>query len=155
MWFKTIRPYRLTERWGLSAEDLEQRLTKRPFVPCRPAQPQSTGWVSALAESAENLVHAAGPYWLLRLKREERLLPTTVVREEVNNRVGQIQLAEGRKVYRKERLTITDEVTQDLLPRAFTRSRSIEALVDERNGWLWINHASAPRAEDVLSVLRD
>lgn len=155
MWFKNVRPYRLTERWGLSTDDLEQRLRSRPFIPCRPTQPQSSGWVSALADSADTLVHAAGPYWLLRLKREEKLLPATVVREEVNNRVGQIQVAEGRKVYRKERLTIADEVTQDFLPRAFSRSSTVEALVFERDGWLWVNNASAPRAEDFLSLLRE
>lgn len=155
MWFKNLRPYRLPERLGLTTEELEQRLSGRPFNPCRPSQPMSTGWVPALADSAELLVHAAGPYWLVRLKREERLLPASVIRDEVNNRVGQIQIAEGRKVYRKEKLTITDEVTQDLLPRAFTRARDIDALIDERNGWLWVNNASAPRAEDLLSALRE
>ena len=101
MWFRNLRPYRLPERLGLSAEELEQRLSSRPFVPCRPAQPLSTGWVGALADSAEALVHAAGPFWLVRLRREEKLLPASVVRDEVQNRVSQIQIAEGRKVYRK------------------------------------------------------
>lgn len=155
MWFRNLRPYRLPERLGINAEELAQRLTSRPFVPCRPAQPLSMGWVPALADSAEALVHAAGPYWLLRLKREEKLLPASVIREEVNHRVGQIQLAEGRKVYRKEKLTISDEVTQDLLPRAFTRSTAVEALIHEREGWLWVNTASAARAEELLNALRE
>lgn len=155
MWFKNLRPYRLPERLGLTAEELEQRLSSRPFVPCRPSQPVSTGWVGALADSAETLVHAAGPFWLIRLQREEKLLPASVVREEVNNRVGQIQIAESRKVYRKEKMSITDDVTQDLMPRAFTRARAIEALIHEKEGWLWVNNASAPRAEDLLSALRE
>lgn len=155
MWFRNVRPYRLPERLGLNAEALEQRLSSRPFVPCRPAQPQSTGWVGALADSAEALVHAAGPFWLVRLKREEKLLPASVIREEVNHRVTQIQVAESRKVYRKEKMTIADEVTQDFMPRAFTRSKAIDALIHEQAGWLWINNASAPRCEDVLSALRD
>jgi recombination associated protein RdgC len=58
-------------------------------------------------------------------------------------------------VHRKERLQLTDEVTQDLMPRAFTRARSIEAMVFEKDGWLWVNNASAPRAEDFLSALRE
>lgn len=155
MWFRNLRAYRLPSRLGLSAEDLEQRLSSRPFAACRPAQPLSTGWVGALADSAEALVHCAGPFWLLRLQREEKLLPASVVREEVNDRVSQIQQAQGRKVYRKEKLTITDEVTQDLMPRAFTRRKAVEALVNERDGWLWVNNASAPRAEDLLGALRE
>jgi DNA recombination-dependent growth factor C len=35
----------------------------------------------------------------------------------------------GRKVSRRERLAVTDEVTQDLLPRAFSRSSSIRAII--------------------------
>ena len=34
----------------------------------------------------------------------------------------------------KEKLTIGDEVTQDLLPRAFTRNKAIEALIHEKDG---------------------
>ena len=41
------------------------------------------------------------------------------------------------------------------MPRAFTRARAIEALVHEKDGWLWVNNASAPRAEDLLSALRE
>jgi len=155
MWFRNLRPYRLSDRLGLNAEELAQRLSSRPFVPCRPTQPQSTGWVAALADSAEALVHAAGPFWLIRLQREEKLLPPSVVREEVHHRVSQIQLAESRKIYRKEKLTIGDEVTQDLLPRAFTRNKAIEALIHEKDGWLWVNNASASRAEDLLNAVRD
>jgi recombination associated protein RdgC len=92
---------------------------------------------------------------MVRLKREDRLLPATVVREEVANRINQIQVAESRKVYRKEKLQITDEVTQDLLPRAFTRSHGIEALISERDGWLWVNNASAAKGEELLSFLRE
>ncbi|EED36553.1 recombination-associated protein RdgC [Luminiphilus syltensis NOR5-1B] len=111
--------------------------------------------MGALADSATALVHAAGPFWLVRLQREEKLLPAAVVREEVGDRIAQIQAAEGRKVFRKEKMTLTDEVTMDLMPRAFSQRKSIEALMDERNGWLWVNHASAPRAEDLLGALRD
>ena len=155
MWFRNLRAFRLPERLGLDAEALASRLSRRPFTPCLPAQPQSSGWVGALDDSAEALVHAAGPWWLLRLKREEKLLPPSVIRDEVANRVAQIQAAEARRVHRKERMQLTDEVTQDLMPRAFTRARDIEALLAERDGWLWVNQASAPRAEDLLSVLRD
>lgn len=155
MWFKNLRPYRISDRLGLNAEDLEQRLGGRLFVPCRPAQPMSAGWVAALGDTAEALVHAAGPFWLVRLKREEKILPTSVVREEVGSRIAQIQAAQGRKVYRKEKLQITDEVTMDLMPRAFTRSNTVEAMINERDGWLWVNNASAAKCEDLLGALRE
>ena len=56
---------------------------------------------------------------MVRLKREEKLLPATVVREQANERCSQIAKAQCRKVSRRERQAVIDEVTQDLLPRAF------------------------------------
>jgi recombination associated protein RdgC len=146
MWFRALRPYRLPNRLGIDAEELERRLQTRTFSNCTPAQASSLGWVPALDDAASALVHAAGPYWMVRLKREEKLLPATVVREQANERCAQIAKAQGRKVSRRERLAVTDEVTQDLLPRAFSRSSSIRAIIADQAGWIWIDNSSAGRS---------
>jgi recombination associated protein RdgC len=108
-----------------------------------------------LSDDATDFVHKSGDYWLVRLQREERLLPASVIRSEVNNRIQEIQAGQGRRVQRKERLDIVDEVTQDFLPRAFTKSQYLEGLINDREGWVWVNTASAARAEDFLSLLRE
>ena len=155
MWFRNARPYRLPGRLGIDASELSQRLSRRPFSPCRPSQPASSGWVAALSDDASDFVHKSGDYWLIRLQREERLLPASVIRSEVNSRIQEIQTGQGRRVQRKERLDIVDEVTQDLMPRAFTKSQHLEALINDREGWVWVNTASAARAEELLSLLRE
>ena len=155
MWFRNARPYRLPGRLGIDAAELSQRLSRRPFQPCRPNQPVSSGWVAALSDDATDFVHKSGDYWLIRLQREERLLPASVIRSEVNSRIQEIQTGQGRRVQRKERLVIVDEVTQDLMPRAFTKSQNLEALINDREGWVWVNTASASRAEELLSLLRE
>ena len=155
MWFRALRPYRLPNRLGIDAEELERRLQTRTFSACTPAQATSMGWVPALADTASALVHAAGPFWMVRLKREEKLLPATVVREEANARCAQIAKAQGRKVSRRERLAVADEVTQDLLPRAFSRSSTIRAIIADQLGWIWIDSSSAGRSEEVLNHLRE
>ena len=155
MWFRNARPYRLPGRLGIDASELSQRLSRRPFQPCRPSQPVSSGWVAALSDDASDFVHKSGDYWLIRLQREERLLPASVIRSEVNSRIQEIQTGQGRRVQRKERLDIVDEVTQDLMPRAFTKSQHLEALINDREGWVWVNTASAVRAEELLSLLRE
>jgi recombination associated protein RdgC len=111
--------------------------------------------VPALSDDASDYVHKSGDYWLIRLQREERLLPASVIRSEVNARIQEIQAGQGRRVQRKERLDIVDEVTQDLMPRAFTKSQYLEALINDREGWVWVNTASAARAEELLSLLRE
>ena len=137
MWFKNIRAYRLTKPFDLSPEQLGQKLAARGFEPCGKVQAVSLGWVPPLGEESEALVHAAAGRMLLKLKREEKLLPATVVREQVDEKVAIIESEQGRKVYRKERLNLKDEIVQDCLPRAFTRSTHVYAYIDVTANWIF------------------
>lgn len=101
------------------------------------------------------LVHAANGRYLLSLKREEKLLPSPVVREMLEEKVALIETEEARKVYRKERLNLKDEIVQDCLPRAFSRSSRTSVFIDTASSWLFIDSASAARAEELLNLLRD
>jgi len=155
MWFKNIRAYRLTSSFDLSPEQLGEKLAQRGFQPCARSQAQSAGWVPPLGEESSELVHAAGGRMLLKLKREERLLPATVVREQLEEKVAAIEAQQGRKVYRKERLTMKDEIVADCLPRAFTRSTGVYTYIDTRANWIFVDTASAGRAEELLNLLRE
>jgi len=155
MWFKNIRAYRLSTPFDLSPEQLGEQLASRSFQPCAKSQALSMGWVPPLGEESEALVHAANGRFLLCLKREDKLLPSTVVRELVEEKVAAIESEQGRKVYRKERLTMKDEIIQDCLPRAFSRSSRIYAYLDTRANWFFVDAASAGRAEELLNLLRD
>jgi len=155
MWFKNIRAYRLTKPFDLSPEKLGKNLAGRGFVPCARTQAVSVGWVPPLGGESEQLVHGAAGRLLLKMKREEKLLPSTVVREQLEEKVAAIEAAQGRKVYRKERLNLKDEIVQDCLPRAFSRSSHIHAYIDIKANWIFVDSASASRAEELLNLLRE
>ncbi|MEM8660911.1 MAG: recombination-associated protein RdgC [Pseudomonadota bacterium] len=155
MWFKNIRAYRLTTAFTLGPEQLGAKLAQRPFVPCAKSQALALGWVSPFDQEGGELVHAAAGRFLLKLKREEKLLPSTVVRELLDEKIADIELGQGRKVYRKERLALKDEIIQDCLPRAFTRSAFVSAYLDTKSNWLFVDAASAARAEELLNVMRE
>ncbi len=155
MWFKNVRAYRLTTSFDYEPEALGDKLAQRAFTPCAKSQALSLGFVAPLGEESEMLVHAAGGRLLLCLKREEKLLPATVVREQLAEKISAIETEQARKVYRKERLSLKDEIVQDCLPRAFTRSALVYAYIDPRANWIFIDAASAARAEELLNVLRE
>jgi recombination associated protein RdgC len=155
MWFKNIRAYRLTKPFDLSPEKLGKNLAGRGFVPCARSQAVSAGWVPPLGGESEQLVHGAAGRLLLKMKREEKLLPSTVVREQLEEKIAAIEAAQGRKVYRKERLNLKDEIVQDCLPRAFSRSSYIHAYIDIKANWIFVDSASASRAEELLNLLRE
>jgi recombination associated protein RdgC len=155
MWFKNIRAYRLTSPFTLSPEQLGEQLAQRGFEPCAKSQALSLGWTPPLGVEDGELVHAAAGRLLVKLKREEKLLPSTVVRELLEEKISEIEQGQARKVYRKERLNLKDEIIQDCLPRAFTRSTSVYAYIDTRTNWVFVDAASANRAEELLNLLRD
>jgi len=155
MWFKNVRAYRLTAPLDLGAEQLEQQLQAQIFSPCAKSQALSMGWVPPLGDDKEALVHAAAGRYLLCLRREEKLLPASVVREQLADKIEQIEQEEARKVYRKEKLRLKDEIIQDCLPRAFTRSSRIYAYFDTGRNWLFVDSASAARAEELINTLRE
>jgi recombination associated protein RdgC len=155
MWFKNIRAYRLTSPFTLTAEQLGEQLNEHRFVPCARSQALSLGWVPALGGEEGELVHAAAGRLLVKLKREDKLLPSTVVRELLEEKVAAIENEQARKVYRKERLNLKDEIIQDCLPRAFSRSANVFAYIDTRANWVFVDAASAGRAEELLNLLRE
>ena len=89
------------------------------------------------------------------LRREDRILPSAVVREHVEEKAEAISLAESRPVGRKEKQQIKDEVIVDLLPRAFTRSTHLYAYIDPKDGWAVVDSGTAKKAEELLSALRE
>ena len=85
---------------------------------------------------------------------EDKILPAAVIRDFADVKVQEIEEAQGRKVGKKERKEIVERVTDELLPRAFTRRRKTTAMICPQQGWLIVDSASAKRAEELLEWLR-
>ncbi len=154
MWFRNLQLYRLTAPLRLSPEDLGERLSSHAFRPCGSLETASQGWVPPLGRHAETLVHAAAGRIMVCARTQERLLPAGVVKEIVDEKVADIEDAQGRKVGRKEREQIRDDVMLDLLPRAFTRSRLTWAYLAPKDGWLVVDASTPRRAQDLITLLR-
>lgn len=155
MWFKNLRLFRLTEDFTLSAEQLDTALAGHAFSPCGKLDLQRMGWVPPLGPEASAYVHAANGCLLVCAKRQEKVLPAAVVNEELEEQARAIEHAEGRPVGRKERRDLKDEVIFSLLPRAFAKSSLEYAYIVPRERLVVVDAASARRAEDLLSQLRE
>jgi recombination associated protein RdgC len=164
MWFKNLRLYCLTQEFDLSVEEFEAQLAENAFTPCSNYEKSCIGWVSPLGNAAPvsededavpMLTHVVGDYIMLCAQKQDRLLPATVVREATDEKVVEIEQRQARKVYRKERREIQDDVYSNLLPRAFTRSARIHAYISVSEKILVVDTATAPKAEEFLNLLRD
>lgn len=154
MWFKNLAIYRFTESFSLSPEDLEQKLRQHAFRPCGGHDEFSFGWTSPLGRTSDALVHANNGFMMICAKKEEKVIPASVINEMLQDKISEIEEREARKLAGKERTRIKDELIFDLLPRAFSFSKKTFAYIDSQGGWLVVDAASAKKAEDVLSQLR-
>jgi len=154
MWFKNLAIYRFTEAFNLTVDDFDQKLQQQPFRPCGAHDEFSFGWTSPLGKSSDALVHANNGFFMICAKKEEKVIPASVINEMLQEKVDEIEEREARKVIGKERTRIKDELIFDLLPRAFSFSRKTYAYIDSQGGWLVVDAASPKKAEDLLSQLR-
>ncbi|RMJ03804.1 Recombination-associated protein RdgC [Marinobacter litoralis] len=154
MWFRNARVFRFTKPFDITAEDLEEKLQADAFKPCGPQETMRQGWVPPLGKHGELLVHSANGYHLIALRKEEKILPGPVVKEAVEERAEAIELEQSRKVRRKEKDEIKEQVMLEMLPQAFSRNRRCYAYLAPKDGVLVVDAGSAKQAEDLASTLR-
>jgi recombination associated protein RdgC len=154
MWFKNLLVYRFTAPFQINDEDFEQKLSATPFTPCGSQDLVKMGWMGPLPEG-ELLSHTAGGCTMVCLRKQQKILPGAAVAEALDEKIREIETAESRKVYRKERKQIKDEILITLAPRALTRSSRVYAYIDVPNQWLIVNGGSRNRAEELLTQLRN
>lgn len=132
----------------------EEKLRAFKFEPCAKQEPSRAGFVEP--DGFETLVGEVrnGKVAVVCLQVEEKILPSAVVNSAVSKRVADIIKNEDRRVGRKERQDIKDEVIFDLLPRAFSKYRKTHVIIDYSNH-LIIVAGGFNRADEVTCMLRE
>lgn len=154
MLFKNARVFRFTKPFQISGQELEEQLMQDAFKPCGPQESSRHGWVPPLGKFSDQLLHSAGGCHMITLRREEKLIPADVIRDEVAERCDAIEAEQGRKVRRKERDELKEEVILQLLPQAFSRKKHSFAYIDTNQGYMVVDAAAAREAENLASCLR-
>lgn len=152
MWFKNIQLYRLPQPWDIAASALEAQLASHALQACGASDAQSFGWVPP--RDGSPLLHSVNQQYLLALGVEQKLLPASVVNQFAKDRAKEIAEAEGRKVGRKEMREIREQMTAQLLPRAFVRRRTTWGWIDPVHGWLAVDAGAIGKADEFIGHLR-
>jgi recombination associated protein RdgC len=122
MWFRNLLVYRLTQNIPFDVETLEAALAAKPARPCASQELSTYGFVAPFGKGEDApLVHASQGFLLISTRKEERILPGSVVKDALKEKVDEIENEQMRKVYKKEREQLKDDIIQAFLPRAFIR----------------------------------
>lgn len=155
MWFKNCHIYLLGEEQALTSSELGSKLENHRFSEVGRQESERVGWISPLNRNLEELVHTANGCHLLCLRREQKVIPASMLKERLEDRVHAIESTEGRKVYGKEKSALKDDILSLLKPNALTKSGHIFGYFDFRNNLLVVNAGSNAMADTFVQLLID
>src|SRR5690625_3260142 len=151
MWFKHLHLYRLHDSATIPASDLEAALAEQVARSPGSQEARRVGWCPPAGRAGTALLHEMQGQRLMTLLRYERLLPASVVREELEERSADIEAQEGRKLRRQEKQELKEQIYEELLPRAFVRTQKVDLWWDTRRHLIAVNTSSRKRAEEARS----
>lgn len=154
LWFKNLMVYRLSRDITLSADEMEKQLAAFTFSPCASQDMAKTGWVPPMGSHSDALTHDNNGQIVICARKEEKILPSPVIKQALEAKIGKLEADQGRKLKKTEKDALKDEVLHSLLPRAFSRFSQTMMWIDTLNGLIMVDCASAKKAEDTLALLR-
>ncbi|MGA4046429.1 recombination-associated protein RdgC [Ralstonia nicotianae] len=151
MWFKNLQLHRLPAPWAVAPDQIEKWLAPHAFQPGNSVEKQCSGWASPRDDGA--LVYSINRQMLLVFRAEKKLLPASVVNQVTKARALEVEEQQGFKLGRKQLRELKEQMTDELLPRAFTIRRDTRVWIDTANGWLVIDAAAQALGDDVRGLL--
>ena len=154
MFFRNLSLFRFNPSLKKSFDNIDDALVECALKPVGPLEQMSRGFVSPFGRDQPALSHRVGPALWLTLGGEDRLLPSSVINDEVQRKLAQLEQREGRKLGGRARKRLKEDVVYELLPRAFVRPSRLNASIDLAQGVVAVDTSSRKAAEGFLTELR-
>lgn len=157
MFFRHLSLFRFSAAVSADLARLSEVLAEHRLRPCGTMEIGTAGFsgVASNDAEAEPALTINSAFTLFAAAREDKLLPASVVSDALAQKVATIASEEGRKVGRRERTRLLEDLITEMVPKAFVRRSRIHGYADTRNGWLVLDTSSRKAAEGVLTQLRE
>lgn len=152
--FRTVRFYRLEGSWPESEDALSKKLQTAGFESCGPLTERSSGFVPVDADSSDLLARRVSGADLFRLRSQSRLLPHTVVTEELEARIEEYRERMNEAPSPREKRRLKAEARDELMPRALLKSDKIWGYYDLKEKVIGIDVLHDAAAERFLRRLQ-
>lgn len=156
MWFKNVKAFQLTQPLSLHDDDLEQALSEHSFRPCGSQETATMGFASPLSVAGQSgmLFHRVGDRYWITLKKQERILPASVINGELAEKVADIEAETGSPVGKKAQQDLKQEIIHRLLPQAFTKNTFTHGFISLTDNLVLVDASADGKAEAFLAMVR-
>jgi len=152
IWLKNLTCFQIKEfPKGATADFLSEKMQAQRYTAIGSLEREAHGFTNAFG--GESLVRAVGDVFWLQVKSVHKLLPGSVVKRALEERVAQIEEREARKVGKKEKKLLKEEVIDEMMPTAHTTESLTTAVIDPIAGHILVGAGSAKKAERVVGML--
>ena len=152
--FRNVRFYSLEGDWPASEEALSKDLERAGFEPCGPFTERSSGWVAVDADTSDLLARRVNGADLVRLRSQSRVLPHSVIREELEARIEEYRERTQEAPSPREKRRLKAEARDELMPKSMLKSDRVWGYFDIKEKILGIDAAQESAAERFLRRLQ-
>lgn len=133
-----------------SIQSIEQHLSEQAFSELNALDLLSAGFVPDFG--GKYAMSYAGGY-AFRLRYDEKVIPASAINQALDKAIKEIEEREDRKVGKKERTALKDDIVFELVPRALARSVVVSCFYCTDQKTLIVSTASKKLADIVTSKL--
>jgi recombination associated protein RdgC len=145
--FRNVRYYRMDGSWPDGEKPVSKALEASGFKPCGPLTERSTGWVPVYPDAGNLLARRLNGADLLKLRSQSRVLPPSVINEELEARIEEYRNRMQEAPSASEKRRLKAEARDELLPKAMLKSDKILGFVDLKEKLVGIDAAQTSVAE--------
>lgn len=140
---------------GMAADgELQQELAASPAQPCGALEMSARGWVTPYGDDSAALFQQSGDCIQLALGGEDKVLPASVVNDQLSKRLAEVEQRDGRKLGAKARKRLKEDLVHELLPRALCKPYRMAGYLDLQECFLAVDTSSRAAADAFVSHLR-
>jgi len=155
MFYKNLFIFAFTKPFETSEEEVREALNEHLFAPCGSTELARSGWTSAIGHGSDDTLHIANNCMFMSSRKEEKILPASVVKERLDIKILELEKEHSRKATKKEKEQLKEDIILlELLPRAFTKTSFTQGYICPDKNLIVINTSSRGKAEDFLALLR-
>lgn len=148
--FKSLLAFELTKQINFDINRLKLAFKNFEFTPCGSHDAVRLGFVPVI-DGSEDVIEHIKDYYFFAVQWERKLLPSDVIKTEVNNRLNLRPENERTKQLSKE---LKEQVVMEFLPRAFSKYEIVHGYIDIKNDRIYLGANSNSKCDSILALIR-